>query len=43
MKNGNYSAYLNPERRYTREKPFYPQISQMDADFKPETGVRFNL
>jgi len=27
------AAHLNPEGRYTREKPFCPQISQMIADF----------
>jgi hypothetical protein len=33
-KYGNYSAHLNPAGSYTREKPFYPQISQMGTDFK---------
>jgi len=36
---GNYSAHLNPEGRYTREKPFFPQISQMDADLKKNSGL----
>jgi len=30
----NYLVHLNPEGRNTREKPFCPQIAQMDADFK---------
>jgi hypothetical protein len=40
---GNYSAHLNPEGRCTREKPFFPQISQMDADLKNIIQICFNL
>ncbi len=41
--NSNTFDILNPEGRYTREKPFFPQISQMDADLKNIIQVCFNL
>jgi hypothetical protein len=40
--NRDYSAHLNPEGRYTREKTFFPQISQKDADLKNIIQVCFN-
>jgi hypothetical protein len=38
----NYSVRLNPKECYTGYNPFYPQISQMDADFI-NNRVQFNL
>jgi len=43
MQVGNYSVRLNPEECYIREKPFYPQISQMDADLKNKIQVYVNF
>jgi hypothetical protein len=39
----NYSAHLNPKGRYTGKKPFFPQISQMNADLKNIIQVCVNL
>jgi hypothetical protein len=39
----NAECGVRNKGRYTREKLFFPQISQMDADLKNIIQVCFNL